>query len=425
MGTLAITKTYLAGLALTEVDIDAFRNGLLALFNTNKLSSTNFSGATALTSTHFTGSQIISLDDDFILFGATSDGLFGLDTTKNMVFNTVNSLYEIRFYAGDYYTEIATDKLNIPGDIVIGAGNSGKTVLQALSSYRKPVLAWGSSTAVTLQNNSGTTDNTVIYFPTFVASVTEAAPSKFRFAAINVVANGYTTGHIGPVLGGRRATVALTANSWYYVYAVKVKSGTEFSATTAKFVMVYDTVSPLPSNTAALNGFYGVGSYVYLGTVRYGFGAIGTSTSIPKFLYSNKGRCTFYEADTGTAGINLAYSTTDADNLTTALYTFVAGTSGNVLPETIGHVTINVYRTRASDWKIRETAVASSDVIWAGGWETYSGIIAQGFLIELPNIAGYSVFQERKSLLAGTPRGVTLAGFVDGHLLNRRHGHGI
>lgn len=426
MGTLTITKSYAASTALMEVDIDAFRNGLHTLFNTDKLGSTNFSGAMALTSTKFTGTSILSTDNTNITFGATSDATFGLDASKNFVWNTSTTTFELRFYAGStYYMEVATDKVNMPGDIIIGAGGSGQSVLQALSSYRKPVLEWSSSTAVTLQNNSATTDQTVIYFPTFIAAVTEAAPSKFRFASISVEANGYGTAHTGAAKGGRKVGLALTTNTWYYVYAAKVRSGTDFSSSTAKFVIVFDNVAPLAANGATLDTSYGNGNWVYLGLVRYGFGAAGTGAAIPRFKYSNKGWCSFYETDPAYAGINLAYTTTDADDTTTAFYTFAAGISGQVLPETIGHVRLQLARARVSDWKIRETSTSTSDVIWAGGWQTDDGTLGHGFLVEVPNVTGYSVFQERKSSNAGTTRAVTLAGFCDGYMLQRRHGHGV
>ncbi len=426
MGTLTITKMYAAQTPLMEVDIDSFRTGLHTLFNTDKLSAMNFSGAMALTSTKFTGSSILAADNTYFTFGATSDATFGLDASKNYVFNTASASFELRFYAGStYYMEVYTDKVYLPGDLIVNAGNSGKTVLQGLSTYKKPVLEWSSSTEVSLQQNTATTANTVIYFPNFIASVTESSPTKYRKASVSVVANGYGTGDSGAAQGGRRSGVSLTSNSWYYAYAVKLRSGTDFSATTAKFIIVFDTTAPTTANQSTLNTNYGTGNYVYLGLIRYGFGATGASGAIPKFKYSNKGWCTFYEADTGYAGLNLAYTTTDADNTSSAFYSFAAGTSGQVFPETIGHVRLNLARARVSDWKIRETTSSSSDVIWAGGWQTDDGTLGHGFLVEVPNITNYSIFQERKSNNAGTARGVSLAAFCDGYMILRKHGHGI
>lgn len=422
MGTLAITKSYAGGEVLMEADIDAFRTGLHTLFNTDKLGATNFSGSMALTSAKFTGVELTASDDEYIQFGAANDAKFGLDSSKNLLFNASATM---RFYAGSTnYLEVKSDRVNVPGDILIGP--AGKGVLQGLSSYRKPVLEWNSSSSVVLQNNSGTSNNSIIYFPTFVASVTESSPSKYRFASISVTANGYGTSDSGSAQGGRRSGVSATTNSWYYVYAAKVRSGTDFSTSSPKFIMVFDTTSPVAANISTLNTRYGTGCWVYLGLIRYGFGATGSTSSIIKFQYSNKGWCTFCEASTtGYAGLNLAYSSTDADNTASAFYTFAAGTSGNVIPETIGHVRLSINRARVSDWYIRETSSTSSDIIWRGGWQTDDGTLGHGFLVELPNVTGYSVFQERKSSNAGTIRGVALAGFCDTYMTARRHGHGI
>ncbi len=427
MGTLAITKTYAAGTPLMEVDLDAFRNGLLTLFNTDKFSSTNFSGSMALTSSHFTGTSILAADDTYITFGNSADGKFGLDSSKNFVFDTLSANTELRFYAGtSYYMEVATDKLNVPGDIIIGSGGSGKTVLQALSSYKKPVIEYNSSTDITLQNNSGTANESIIVFPSFIASVTESSPTKYRYASISNTANGYGTSDVGAALGGRKSGVALTTNKWYYVYAVGLRSGSDYSATTAKFIMVFDDTAPTAANGSTLNTAYGSNNWVYLGTIRYGFGATGDNNDIIKFKYSNKGWCTFYEkSSTGYGGLNLAYSTTDADNTASALYTIAAGESGNVIPAIFGKLRFSLNRERVSDWKLRETSSSASDVIWAGGYQSDDGTIPHGFLIETGNVSGNSFFQERISSNAGTARAVTLAGFSDPYILNRRHGHGV
>jgi hypothetical protein len=429
MSTLTITKMYAAQTPLMEVDLDSYRNGLLTLFNTDKFDSGNFAGNTALTHSHFTGVSLLAADNTDIDFGATQDASFGLDSSKNLLLTTANSSFEIRLYAGTtFYLEILSTHINVPGDIILNSNdsNGSKGVLQNLAMYRKPVLEWSSSTEVSLQNNTSTADNTTIYFPNLVASVTESSPTKYRKAAISATANGYASGHSGAVIGGRRSGVSATTNSWFYTYAVKVQSGNEYSATAAKFVIVFDTTAPLTANAATLDGYYGAGNYVYLGVIRYGFGATGDNNDIPKFKYSNKGWCTFYEASSsGYGGLNLAYTTTDGDNTSSALYTIAAGTSGNVIPETIGRCRFNVTRQRGSDWKVRETSSSSSDVIWAGGFQTYDATIPHGFLLELPNVVGYSFFQERKSSNAGTARGVVLAGFIDGYMLHRRSGHGI
>lgn len=430
MGTLTITKSYASGSVLMESHIDAFRSGLLTLFNTDKLAAVNFSGSMALTSDKFTNNELTSSDNVGISFGSTSDAEFKLNSSKNFQFNTTASTTEVRFYAGTtYYMEITNDKLNLPGDIQIGAGGAGKTVFQALSSYKKPVLVWESSTSISVPQNTGTSHNTVIYFPTFVASVTEditGGSPKYRKCTITASANGYGTGDAGAASGGKRSGLTISGNNWYYVYAAKVRSGSDYSASSAKFVLVVDDTSPEIANESTLNTRYGSGCWLYLGLIRYGFGATGTSTAIPKFKMSNKGWTYFYEKSTnGYGGLNLAYSTTDADDSASALYTIAAGTSGNVIPAVIGHVSLSLNRERVSDWRIRETSSSGSDTVWRGGWQTDDGTLPHGHVVEVPNEVGYSVWQTRISSNAGTARGVTLVGFSDRFLLNRRHGHGI
>ena len=430
MGTLAITKSYAGGQVLMESHIDAFRTGLHTLFNTDKLSSINFSGSTVLSAAKFANNELTSTDDSGITFGSNSDASFWINSSKDFEFKTTSATTEVRFYAGTtYYMEVANDKLNLPGDIQIGAGGSGKTVFQALSSYKKPVLVWESSTSISVPQNTGTTNNTVIYFPTFVASVTEdiaGGTPKYRKCTITASANGYGTSDSGAASGGKRSGLTISGNNWYYVYAAKVRSGTDFSSSTAKFILVVDDTSPTASNESTLNTRYGTGCWLYLGLIRYGFGATGTSTAIPKFKMSNKGWTYFYEkSSSGYGGLNLAYSTTDADNSASAFYTISHGTSGNVIPSTVGHIQLGMFRERVSDWRVRETSSSSSDTIWRGGWQTDDGTLPHGFVIDLPNESGYSVFQTRISSNTGTARGVCLVGFCDRYLTNRRHGHGV
>lgn len=423
MGTLTITKGYGAGTALMEADIDAFRTGLHTLFNTDKFSSANFAALT-ITAAKFTGAQILLTDNTNITFGASSDATFGLDSSKQIVFNTVATTTEMQFYAGaTYYIEFYTDKLYVPGDIIVGEGGSGRSVLQALSSYKKPVLEWAGTESIKIQANSSTTNETVIFFPNFVAAVTEVAngSAKYRQAAVYEAANGYGAADTGNARGGRRSGVSVTTNSWYACYACKVRSGNNYSATTANFILVFDTTLPTVANETTLNGYYGEGNYVYLGLVRYGFGAIGVSSSIPKFVYSNKGWCYFYEKSTGYGGVDLAYSTVDADDTGTPFYTLASGTSGQVIPETVGHVSLQITRERVSDWYIKD---ASGDIIWRGGWQDEAATLPHGFVVELPFVTTYTFHQERKSNSA-VAKAVTLQGFSDGYMLLRRQGHGI
>lgn len=425
MTTLTITKAYSSGNILTEAHIDNFRSGLLTLFNTSKLSSGNFNAAMNLPATKFTTSGITTADNTYITFGGSSNATFGLDSSKNWVFNTSSAATNLCFYATSiYYLDFYSNKLYAPGDIIIGEGGADRTVLQALSTYKKPVIEYRSATQVSIQGNSGTTNETVLYFPTFVAAVTEDATTgtpKYRRATISVTANGYSASHTGAAQGGLRSGVSLTTNSWYAVYAVKLQGGSDYSATTAKFILVFDTTLPTAANESTLNTNYGAQNWLYLGLVRYGFGATGSSSSIIKFKYSNKGWCHFCECSTsGYAGLNLSYSTTSADGAPE--HTLAAGMSGQVIPSTVGHITLSLNRENVSDWTIKDT---STNVIFQGGYQSMSTSFPHGFVVTLPfDSTAYTIHQTRKGTSA-VARAVTLRAFCDPYILSRRHGHGV
>lgn len=427
---LTITKAYAASSALMESHIDNFRTGLHTQFNTTKFDSTQFSAAMTLTSSKFTGGVIKSTDNTNLEFGTGVDATIGLDASKNFVFNTVVATTELCVYAGaTWYLEFYSDKLYVPGDIILNKGNSGRTVLQALSSYRKPTIEWSSSTSVSLSNNSSSTNETVIYFPTFVAAVEEniATTQKYRKASVTATANGYGNSDSGAAQGGRRSGVSLTTNAWYAVYAVKLRSGSDYSATTSKFILVFDDTLPTIANEATLDGYYGTGNWVYLGLVRYGYGSTGSASSIIKFVYTNKGWCYFCDNDSASSygGLTLAQSTVDADDTTTELYKIVSGMTGAAIPEIVGHLQLHVRRASVSDWYIKDS---SGDIMWRGGWQTEDTALPHGFILELPFVSTsgseYKVCQERKGFGAVDKR-VVLAGFSDGYLLLRRQGHGI
>lgn len=423
MSTLTITKTYNAGDALTEAMIDAFRSGLLTLFNTDKFDSGAFAGAMALDSSHFGDSNILAVDNTVIDFGTGLDASLGLDSSKNFVFNTTASTTEIQFWAGStYYLEIFSTKVNAPGDIILAKGGANRTVLQSLSSYKKPVLEWSGSDSVSISCNSSDSSETLLFFPKYLLAVDEelGASAKYRQASLNVTANGYGTADTGAVKGGRRSGVSLTTNSWYAVYGVGLRSGTQYDADSLKFILVFDTTLPTPDNDTTLDGYYGEGNWVYLGLIRYGYGDAGSSSSIIKFVQSRHGWCRFYGTDGGATrgGLTLEQSTSNSDD-TSAFYTFSTGMSGQVIPSICGHISIGLSRVGVSDWYIK----LGSDIVWRPGWQTDDTSMAHGHVIELPYQA-YTVHQERK-LLSAVDKRVTLSGFCDTYLALRRQGTGI
>lgn len=425
MSTLTITKGYAAEEALMEADIDAFRTGLLTLFNTDKLSAENFASGMALTSAHFSDAVMTSTDNSNVSFGTDADALLGLDSSKDLVFNTASANTEICFYAGaTYYLEIYTDKVYAPGDIILAKGGANRTILQAFSSYKKPVLQWAGSSDVSVECNTSDSSETVIFFPGYFLAVDETlgAGVKYRQASLTTTARGYGASDTGTARGGRRVGVDLTENSWYAVYAVGLRSGTDYDEDNLKYVLVFDTTLPTADNDSTLDGYYGQYNWVYLGLIRYGYGDDGSSASIIKFVQSRNGWCYFYGTDGGAThgGLTLEQTTSNTDNTSSALYTFATGTSGAVVPSIVSHIAVAVSRGDVSDWYIK----LGSDIVWRPGWQTDETLFDHGAIIELPYQA-YGVFQERKGTAAAVDKRVCLAGFCDGYLALRRQGHGF
>lgn len=428
MTVLAITKAYSTGSALTEAHLDNFRTPLLALFNTTKLTSANFSPAMSIPSAKFTGSELLTADNSYLEFGTDVDAWFGLNSSKEMVFDTAVAATEIKIYAGSTnYMEVYTDKVYVPADIEVY--DSGHTILEALATYQKPVLEWESSTSVKLSNNSASSNETVVWLPdTGAIAIDETVTTTFKYrkADIGNVANGYGTGDSGAAKGGRRSGVSLTSNSWYTVYCCKLRSGSDYSATSPKYILVFDTTLPDSSNESTLDSRYGTGCWVYMGLVRYGFGADGSSTAIPKFKYSNKGWCCFYEkSSTAThGGLVLAMSSTDADNTASAFHTLTSGMSGQVIPSIVGKLQICVQRERVSEWYAKDS---DSTVVWRGGWQDAEPENIHGHVVEIGWNATYTLgfYQERKSSAVGTVRSLCLVGFCDTYRSLRRQGIGI
>ncbi len=420
MSTLVITKAYSTGAAFTEAHLDNFRNGLITLFNTDKFDAANFSGG-AISSTKFVGNTLIAANGTYIEFGNLPDAWMGpAPTTGNLRFDTDTALTVIELWADGEVMLFTDTEVTIPGDIVFNEGGSGRTLFQAFSSYHKPVLVWEASTAVSVISNSADSNETIIYFPSFVASVIESTPAKYRKADITNAARGYQTDATSTARGGRRDGLSLTSNSWYTVYAAKVRSGDDYEEATAKFVLVYD--STLPTDESTLDSRYGSGNWVYLGLVRYGFGDTGSSSAIPKFKQSNKGWTYFYgKSSSGYGGVNLSYSTSSSSD--DPLYTLDYGMSGNSVPSIVGAIQVNLAREDVSDWWIED---ASGDEVWRGGWQNDISTLPHGFQVELYCDSSFAqTFHQTVKGTGSVAKCVCLTGFCDSYHTLRRQGTGI
>lgn len=420
---LTITKTYASGAILLESDIDNFRDGLLTFFNTDKLGSSSFASGMALTSAKFSGTELTAADGTLLTFGTDSDGTIGTDSSKNLVFNTVTASCTLTFKALTKTMVFKTTQVDLPGEVTIGAGSSGFGILHLVSKYRKPVLTYNSSTTLYVENNTSTVNQTLIAFPTRLIAVTEALTGgeKFRKMSIITEANGYDSSHTGAAKGGLRVGLSATANTWYAIYAVRVRYGTDAGN---KFILVGDNVLPSQGNFATLNSRYGEGEWVYMGLIRYGFGVVGSTTSIVPFVYSNKGWCYFTSGDPGVtcSGVTLAQSTANADDA--PFYTLVDSMSGASIPcDAITTAQWTMDRFSTSDWTIRDV---SDVVIWRGGWSDpdVSTTEVHGHLI-ITNVQVGMDFTQTRVTTGAVDKRMGIVAFCDKYVGVRRHGHGV
>lgn len=414
---LVITKAYAAKAILFEAHIDNFRNALHTLFNTTKMDSTFFSSL-ALTSANFSGTAITLTDNTFLTFGASHDGQFGTDASGNLVFDTVG-VKPIKFKAVNYTLDFRSTQVNLPGDIIGKAGGAGRSMLQLLSLYKKPVIEYYDPTRIKIQNNSPTGNETILILPLYTIAVTEAISAdaaKFRVANFSNTANGYKSDHTGAAKGGRRVGVDPNVG-WYYVYAVKVQAGSDAGN---NFIMVFDTTAPTAANEATLDGFYTSGMWVYLGLVRYGFGT-GLNSKIIPFQYSNKGWCEFTDNDGGSGYCGLALKSDSVAADGSPYFTITQGEGATNIPAIITKARFQLARDKVSQWAARDTINA---IFWEGGWQDVDTNQASGHLIELPVYAGLNFTHVRHGTAASATR-VVVAAFLDPHIAVRLGGRAV
>lgn len=355
MSALSLTKTYADSTLLFAADLhdmwtelEAKTNGLLASDNV-------VSGWTTF------GNVVLAKDTDFS-FGLTASAYITYDDTDDeLVFSHLTTHRNFLFKIGG--TTVATldtsKELTLTKDIFF---HNKSTVypLSYLLSYRKPCLTYTNTTTVSIEQNTTTANRTLIVFPTGPIAVTEdiGATHKFRQLKIDATANGYGSSHTGAADSGMKVGLSLTANTYYFVYAVIVQYGDD--AGTPNYILVVDSVKPAPTNWGTLNTAYGTGKWVYMGLIRYGHGA-GLTTTLVAFVYDKSGWCTFTSraAVDDFLGIKVS-ETAVADTTYTTLETFSSADSGDAAPSTCSHISVTV-KPQSSGAEMNGTMIVSDN----------------------------------------------------------------
>jgi len=384
--SVTLTKNYGDLTLLFVSDIHGMWTELETKVNTTGLDSTDVASGWA------TWAMVTLEKDTDYTMGLTSSGIVRFYSTDNTFVFAHDTNAKITYFKinGTEVAQVDTSaNFKVKKDVFF-YNRSTVYGLSYLIGYEKPVLVYLTSTTIQVEQNTNTAHRTLIVFPSGPIAVTEdiSATHKFRKLVTSATANGYSTSHTGAADSGMKSGVTLTANTWYFVYAVIVRGGDDVGN---NYIMVADSVNPTPGNWSTLDTSYGSGGWVYLGMFRYGHGGAQTTTMVP-FIQDHQGWLTF----TGRAasgnffGIRVASTTISSTSYTT-LETFTAANSGDAAPANVSIIkgTIRPVGDGDSDFHGAIRITDGSDVTL---WElpsfgsNLSDNEAHGWEFKLPNV---------------------------------------
>lgn len=216
-------------------------------------------------------------------------------------------------------------KLKMDADPTIALEVATKQYVDHYSTWRRPVLQFGSTTTVAVESGlDGTSGDIPILFPDG-SMRTETSTTRTTF---NITRNAVLT--TSGAQSGLTGATSEATNTWYALYAVKVTDSS------TQWVTVGSTVLPLQSNYSTLNTAYGTSGWVYLGLIRNGDNS-GATGDILDFVQA--GNMTIFKNTVvlnyaNTNGIKIAGS----DSTATLSYTRSLGTGTTDIPANVMHV---------------------------------------------------------------------------------------
>ena len=260
------------------------------------------------------------------------------------------------------------------------------TYVNVLGNYRRPVLQFISSTAVDIENNTGTSNQTCVHFPDERRCVTEDTSSTDKYRRLVTSAQSSFTS--GTEDSGMSPGETVANNTWYAVYAVKSQINT------ANFVLAISTNTPTQSNFSRLNTLFAVNGWVYLGMVRVGDNSGSTNTLLSFIQIGNWTRWAQATAGTVDPGNGIRMATTAG--ATSLSFTASAGTGATNIPS---HLPVGIYETLtsgATSGTQRVTNAAASVTYAIANTNLFSTIVltnnAQGIKITPADSAACDIF---------------------------------
>ena len=398
--SITITKRYGDDTLLFKSDVDVMWEDLESKTNGN-LDSTDVNADWA------TWGQVTLDKDASFYFGLTASLYVRyISADDQLVFTHVTTARDTLFKInGTELGSIDSSKnLSLKKLAYFYNRNTDYSLTRLVGNYCKPTLVYSDSTTINVEQNVEVDNETLIVFPVGPIAVTEdvTATHKFRQLKTSATANGYASGHTGAADSGMKAGLSLTANTWYFVYAVRVQYGDDAGN---KFILVaYDT-NPATSNWSTIDTLFGSGQWVYLGAFRYGYGGTATTTLIP-FMYDHQGWCTFM----GRAAANDFFGIrVDSSSVTSSTYatleTFDAANSGDAAPATMSALKVTIRAVTDADADMQgqiSLGYSSTDIAWdlASFGNNLNAGEAHGMSAIIPNGKGLKVLAKRGNVSA-------------------------
>lgn len=337
MSVLALTKNYADSTLLFASDLHGMWTELETKSNGGIDNDNIVAGWASF-------SNVTLLKDTAFTIGLTASAHIKYDNaTSKLIFSHITTAKSFLFKIG--------------GTIVMEADVSGNVSLTKdvffyfrsityplsyLIGYQKPVLVFSDTNTVYVEQNTTTANRSLIVFPNGPCAVTEdiVATNKFRMLKLDAVANGYLATHTGAADSGIKAGLTLASNTWYFVYAAIVRGGADVN--NSNWILVVDSINPMPANWVTHDTTYGSGNWVYLGTLRYGYGTTLDLELVP-FIMDHTGwtQYTSRAATDNFFGVKLAEVSVSSTVLSTML-TMTKANSGNGAPANISHMKLAV-----------------------------------------------------------------------------------
>ncbi|UOF79079.1 hypothetical protein [Caudoviricetes sp.] len=414
MSALSLTKNYEDLTVLFEADLDGMWSELEAKVNGNIDSDNVASGWANL-------AQLTISDDVTLYFGATSTAYIKYDGTNNVfIFGNTSQGEHTRFYVNGTevgYIDGTSHDLVIKKDVYFANRSTSFSLFRMVGAYRKPVLVYNSSTQIVVENNTETAHQTLIVFPSGPVAVTEnvGGADKYRMLKTGSTANGYDSGHTGAADSGLRTGLSLSANTWYFVYAARVRYGDDAGN---NFIMVLDDTEPTQANESTLNTRYGSGEWVYLGSVRRGYGDYSSTTLIP-FQMDKSGWTYFISNASGSgvggAGIQVYSSTSFNTSSYTSLYTIGAGTGAYTIPSIFDALQLQfvIDDNTDSSYLLSSRLVDDLGVLWYGPTIYSDDSRKDGYSPRVVNVVGVTFQAKREGVSEDAEIYLTVAAFQD------------